>query len=143
MKKCETVVDEEESFLTEHQIKVLKLKAKGYTQSEIAKILGTTRANVCTLEKRAMRNLLKAINTVRIFEEIFPIKIYIERGEDIFDIPKKIFKVADEHGIKIDETTTTLIERVRALASRRINGRVVEKDFAIRLTRFGSIRIEE
>ncbi len=136
-------MDVDESFLTEQQIKVLELKSKGYTQSEIAKILGTTRANICTLEKRAMKNLAKAMNTIKIFDNLFPIRIYIEKGEDIFDIPKKIFRVADEHGIKMEETTTTLIERIRALASRRINGRVVERDFTIRLTRFGSIQIDE
>ncbi len=145
MKVCNEIIEKskDESFLTEQQIKVLKLKSKGYSQAEIAKLLGTTRANICTLEKRAMKNLIKAMNTIKIFENLFPIEISIEKGEDLFDIPKKIFKVADKHGIKIDETTTTLIERIRTLASKRINGRVVEKDFKIRLTRFGSIKISE
>ncbi len=45
------------SFLTEQQIRVLQLRAKGLKQSEIAEILGTSRANVSILERRALRRL--------------------------------------------------------------------------------------
>lgn len=41
----------EDSFLTDTQIKVLKLRKKGLTQEEIAKMLGTSRANISMIEK--------------------------------------------------------------------------------------------
>ena len=45
------------SFLTEQQIRILQLRAKGLKQSEIAELLGTSRANVSILEHRALEKI--------------------------------------------------------------------------------------
>ncbi|RLG55442.1 MAG: transcriptional regulator, partial [Candidatus Hydrothermarchaeota archaeon] len=72
-----------ESFLTEKQIKVLELRAKGYTQEQIAKILGTSRVNVTILEKKAKENVEKARKTIELFESLTPIKVTIKKDANI------------------------------------------------------------
>lgn len=85
------------SFLTEQQIRVLQLRAKGLKQSEIAEILGTSRANVSILERRALEKIEKARNTLLLWEQInSKISVEVKKGEDIFQVPEKLFKKADE-----------------------------------------------
>ncbi len=60
-----------DSFLTEQQIRILRLRAQGgLKQSEIAELLGTSRANVSILERRALRKIEKARNTLLLWEQI-------------------------------------------------------------------------
>ncbi len=130
-----------ESFLTEKQIKVLELRAKGYTQEQIAKILGTSRVNVTILEKKAKENVEKARKTIELFESLTPIKVTIKKDANIFDIPEIIFSEADKHGIEIVYNSTSIIGLIRRNAGDKIFGNRVIKDFEILILRSGKIII--
>ncbi len=54
----------------EKQWKILKLRARGFTQRETAKKLGTSRANVSMIECRLRRKLEKARETVNTYESL-------------------------------------------------------------------------
>ncbi len=58
MKKTKNSISDAVSFLTERQIEVLQLRHKGLTQQEVADMSGTTRPNICILEKRPARRSL-------------------------------------------------------------------------------------
>ena len=122
----------EDSFLTDMQIKVLKLRKKGLTQEEIAKMFGTSRANISMIEKRARENIKKAYNTIKIYNQIMaPLSIEIEEGIDVLKIPDIVFEKADKEGIKVKYNTLELIEFIKEHASEFIGKRTVKKKFKI------------
>ena len=47
-------------MLTKKQIEILKLRSNGYSQADIAKKLGTSRANISAIEKSAWENVKRA-----------------------------------------------------------------------------------
>jgi hypothetical protein len=137
--------DEEvlETFLTPTQAKILELRAKGYTQAQVAQILGTTRANVSITESRARKNIQKAARTLELFNKIgAPLMIEVGRGEDIFNVPKKVFACATECGIKVKENTLSLIEKIEREAKRKLNGRVVREDIRITILKDGRVIVD-
>ncbi|EHP84877.1 Tfx family DNA-binding protein [Methanotorris formicicus] len=130
------------SFLTETQIRVLELRRKGLTQEEIAKILGTSRANISMIEKRAKENIEKAKNTLRIYNQISaPLVIDIEKDIDALEIPEIIFKKADEEGIHIKYDTLGMLEFIKKNAKQFIEKRVVKEPFKIYVLENGELDI--
>jgi len=118
------------SFLTKQQIKVLQLRAKGMKQSEIAEILGTSRANVSILEHRALEKIEKARNTLLIWEQITAkVSVSVKKGEDVFEIPEKLFKKADEAGVKVPYSTAEVIAFLVEKAP--LMDRVAKRDFIL------------
>ena len=129
-----------ESFLTETQMKILKLRKKGLTQEEIAKIMNTSRANISMIEKRAKENVEKAKNTLKIYNDIMaPLKITIEEGTDVFDIPKIIFKKSDEGGIHIKYSSLEIMDLINKNAKEHIDKRIVKTPFTINILENGEI----
>jgi len=57
-------------LLKQKQWKILELRAKGFTQLETAKKLGTSRANVSMIEYRAKKKLERARETIQIYETL-------------------------------------------------------------------------
>lgn len=101
-----------DSFLTEQQIRILRLRAQGgLKQSEIAELLGTSRANVSILERRALRKIEKARNTLLLWEQINSrLSVEVRKGgEDIFSVPERLFKRADELGVHVPYSTAEII----------------------------------
>ncbi|AEF96586.1 Tfx family DNA-binding protein [Methanotorris igneus] len=130
------------SFLTEMQIKVLELRRKGLTQEEIAKMLGTSRANISMIEKRAKENVEKAKNTLRIYNQIFaPLVINIEKDTDVLKIPEIVFKKADEKGIHVKYSTLDILEFIRKNAKNYVEKRVVKESFKIYVLENGELDI--
>ncbi len=129
-----------ESFLTETQIKILKLRKKGLTQEEIAKIMNTSRANISMIEKRAKENIEKAKNTLKIYNNIMaPVKITIREGTDVFDIPKLIFKKSDEGDIHVRYSSLEILELINKNVKEYIDKRIVKKSFTINILENGEI----
>lgn len=133
----------DKSFLTEQQFKVLKLRRKGLTQKEISHILGTTRVNVSTIEKRAKDNIEKSKNTLRKWNKLIsPLRIDILEGVDVLDIPKKIFNAINEKDIKLKYNTIELISIIEREKKSCVHGRLVSKNFIIYVTEQGDILLE-
>lgn len=126
-------------FLTPTQLKVLELRAQGYTQEEVAELIGTTRVNVSITERRAKENIEKARNTLKAFEMLQPIVLSIPAGMDLFQVPVLIFREADKHGIKVLYNTTSLIGILRRRAESKITGNRVTKGFKILILRGGRV----
>jgi len=130
------------TFLTEQQIRILRLRAKGLKQSEIAEILGTSRANVSILEKRALEKIEKAKNTLLLWEQInSKVAIDIKKGEDIFGVPDRLFRKADEVGIKVPYTTAEVIAFL--VDNAPIEDRIAKNDFVLFLDTQDNLRVSE
>lgn len=130
------------SFLTEQQIKILRLRAKGLKQSEIAELLGTSRANISILERRALEKIEKARNTLLIWEQInSKVSVEVRAGDDIFTVPEKLFRKADELGVKVPYSTAEIIAFLVEHAP--IHDRIAKRDFTLFLDARDRLRISE
>lgn len=128
------------TFLTDQQIKILRLRAKGLKQSEIAEVLGTSRANISILEKRALEKIEKARNTLLLWEQInSKVTVEVKKGEDIFRIPDEVFKKADKLGIKVPYTTAEIIAFL--VENAPIVDRIAKEDFVLFLDNHDKLRI--
>jgi len=129
-----------ESFLTNTQIKVLKLRKKGLTQEEIAKLMNTSRANICMIERRAKENIEKAKNTLKIYKDIIsPIKLVVDKDTDVFQIPKLIYETSNKHNIHINYNSLELIDMIHNSMKNHIEKRIVKKPFVINILEDGNI----
>jgi Tfx family DNA-binding protein len=130
------------TFLTEQQIKILRLRAKGMKQSEIAELLGTSRANISILERRALDKVEKARNTLILWEQInSKISVDVKTGEDIFTVPDRLFRKADELGVKVPYSTAEVIALLVEHAP--VEDRLAKRDFTLFLDAKDRLRISE
>ncbi|WP_175060198.1 Tfx family DNA-binding protein [Thermococcus sp. 2319x1] len=130
------------TFLTEQQIRILRLRAKGLKQSEIAEILGTSRANISILEKRALEKIEKARNTLLLWEHInSKVAVEVKKGEDIFRVPDRLFEKADEVGIKVPYTTAEIIAFL--VDNAPIEDRIAKRDFVLFLDTQNRLKVSE
>ena len=111
------------SFLTEQQIKVIKMRKQGLTQREIAEELRTTRVNISILERRAYENISRAKVTLEILNRLeIPSIITVLPDTIITDIPRIIIDKADDLGVKIKGSCLDILEMVRKNAGKKIKG---------------------
>ncbi|AEO14004.1 Tfx family DNA-binding protein [Thermococcus sp. AM4] len=130
------------SFLTDQQIKILRLRARGLRQSEIAELLGTSRANVSILERRALEKIEKAKNTLLLWEQInSKVSVEVRRGDDIFQIPERLFRKADEIGVKVPYSTAEIIAFLVEHAP--VEDRLAKRDFTLFLDSNDRLRVSE
>ena len=131
-----------DTFLTESQLRVLKLRLKGLTQAEIAHTLKTSRANISILEHRAKDNIARAERTLKMAEKLrAPVVISVSQGEDILRIPKKLFEAADAANIRVKQGTADIIAKIQEDAGDKIHGRSATRGFEVALTSEGEILI--
>jgi len=130
------------SFLTEQQIRILRLRARGLKQSEIAELLGTSRANVSILERRALEKVEKARNTLLLWEQInSKVSVEVKRGDDIFEVPDRLFRKADDLGVKVPYSTAEIIAFLVEHAP--VEDRLAKRDFTLFLDANDRLRVSE
>ncbi len=133
-----------DTTLTERQIEVLMLRERGLSQTEISMKLGTTKANISAIERRARENIKRAENTLRAFRFIkAPIWVTIEAGTDLVDAPKVIFAEANKHGIRIPHTGPDIVNLIKESARPRIREWHVLKPLEIAVTKDGEVIVKE
>jgi HTH-type transcriptional regulator, fmd operon transcriptional regulator len=57
-------------LFNQKQLKILRLRERGFTKLETAKVLDTSRANVSMIELRARRKLERARETILAYEDL-------------------------------------------------------------------------
>ena len=83
--------DADESVLTRRQAEVLALRERGVAQADIAEKLGTSRANVSSVESSARENIANARETVAFAEALSaPVRVTVEAGTDLYDVPNMV-----------------------------------------------------
>jgi len=137
-----TGFDEETSVLTRRQAEVLALRERGLSQSAIAERLGTSRANVSGVEASARENVEKARETVAFAETLrAPVRIEIDDGTDLYDVPDRVYDACDEAGVKVVYTAPNLMKAVADAAGSAVEGRRVTEDLVVGVTSDGEVRV--
>ena len=129
------------TLFSPRQAQVLPLKFSGKSQSDIARLLGTSRANVCVIERRALEKVENARNTLRVFSQFKQksyVKVPLSAGTDVRAAAQKIFKTADRHGIKINLTSLGVFNFVEKIRNAR-SGKIA-KDTEILITGDGFLQ---
>ncbi|WP_089786441.1 Tfx family DNA-binding protein [Natronobacterium haloterrestre] len=132
----------ESSVLTYRQAQVLALRERDISQADIADELGTSRANVSSIEASARENLEKARETVAFAEALrAPVRVRVPEGTDLYDVPNRVYEACDEAGVKVDYTAPDLMKAVSDAAGAAITGREVSTPLIVGVTSDGMVRV--
>jgi Tfx family DNA-binding protein len=134
--------DETESVLTRRQAEVLALRERDVPQRAIAEKLGTSRANVSSVEASARNNVERAHETVAFAEALrAPVRVAVDAGTDLYDVPSRVFSACDEAGVKVNRTAPELMKLVGDAAGDAVVGREVKRDLIVSVTSNGQVRV--
>jgi hypothetical protein len=134
--------EEGSSVLTHRQAEVLALRERGIAQQAIADELGTSRANVSSVEASARENVRKAVETVAFAEALqAPVRITVDAGTDLYDVPGRVFDACDDADVKVNRTAPELMKLVADEAGDAIQGREVKRDLVVGVTSDGRVRV--
>ncbi|SFR30468.1 MULTISPECIES: Tfx family DNA-binding protein [Halorubrum] len=134
--------DADEGVLTRRQAEVLALRERGLRQSDIADRLGTSRANVSSVEASARDNVERARETVAFAEALSaPVRVEIEAGTDLYDAPKRVYDACDEAGVKVNQTAPELMKSIGDRAGDAVRGREVHRRLFVTVAADGQIRV--
>ncbi|OYR39536.1 MULTISPECIES: Tfx family DNA-binding protein [unclassified Halorubrum] len=136
--------DADESVLTDRQAEVLALRERGLRQSDIADRLGTSRANVSSVEASARDNVERARETVAFAEALAaPVRVEIDAGTDLYDAPKRVYDACDEAGVKVNQTAPDLMKTIGDRAGDAVHGREVRSRLFVTVDANGQIRVRQ
>ncbi|PSP57132.1 RNA polymerase subunit sigma-70 [Halobacteriales archaeon QS_1_67_19] len=134
--------DADTSVLTRRQAEVLALRERGVAQADIADRLGTSRANVSSVEASARENVRKARETVAFAEALrAPVRVRVESETDLYDVPSRVYDACDEAGVKVNYAAPELMKRVSDAAGDAVDGREVQEDLLIGVTTDGEVTV--
>lgn len=134
----------EYSVLTRRQAEVLALRERGLAQADIASRLGTSRANVSSIEASARTNVRKAHETVSFVETLrAPVRLTVPSGTDLYDVPELVYTACDDAGVKVDQPAPELMKQISDEAGSAIDGREIDKDLLLEITRNGDVRVRD
>ena len=134
----------ETSVLTRRQAEVLALREEGHAQADIADVLGTSRANVSSIESSARENVAKAHETVAFAEALSaPVRVTVEAGTDLDDVPNMVYSACDEAGVKVNRTAPEVMRLVGEAAGDAVHGREVRRDITVSVTGDGTVQVRE
>lgn len=129
-------------LLTEHQVKVLKLRSKGLSLRRIASILGVSHQDVAVIERRALENIERARQTLLAYKlAVAPLKIRIDEGTKLVEIPRIIMDEADRSGLKVRGDFTLIFKLIRFKARRCIVENKVKEPLMIVVDRSGEVDV--
>lgn len=131
-----------DSVLTRRQAEVLALRERGLAQAAIADRLGTSRANVSSVEASARENVRKARETVAFADALqAPVRLIVAAGTDLYDVPDMVYTACDEADLKVDRSAPELMKAISEDAGDCIRGREVREDLLVGVTRDSTIQV--
>jgi len=134
--------DAETNVLTRRQAEVLALRERDVPQADIAEELGTSRANVSSVESSARENVAKARETVDFADALTaPVRLTIEAGEDLYEVPNRVYSACDDADVKVSRTAPELMKLVGDAAGDAVQGRAVQRDITVTVTSDGRVTV--
>ena len=129
-----------ETILTTKQIEVLKLRNKGHSQEEIAKLSGTTKQNIYSIEKMALRNVKRAENTIKFMKLLkAPLWFSVDDNTDLETLARRIYREANEADIHIKYDAISLLTKIREEAMNKVKHRLIIRGFEVGITGEGDV----
>ena len=129
-----------ESLLTDRQRDILRYRKRGMTQQQIADLIATSKANVCTIEKSAQKNIARAKETLKFLHTLDGIPLCTVRGgTDLIEAAKAIYLQAENVNIKVKYDTISLINRLMEQNPEKFRARFVREDVEVYISQDGDI----
>lgn len=129
-----------DGLLTDRQKEVLRYRKQGLTQQQIADIIRTSKANVCTIEKSAVENIKRAKETLEFLYTLDATHLCnIPAGTDLLDVATMIYQEAEKMGIKVKYDTISLINKMRDSAPERFKARFVRENIDVYINDDGEL----
>ena len=129
-----------EGLLTDRQKEVLRYRKQGLTQQQIADIIDTSKANVCTIEKSAMENIRRAKDTLDFLYTLDATHLCtIQAGTDLLEVSPIVYKEAEKLGIKVKYDTISLINKIRESTPERFKARHVRENIEVYINEEGEL----
>jgi len=137
-----TIPNAGDTFLTQRQIEVLSLRERGVTQKSIASQLGTSVANISTIETSARVNIAKAEQTITLAKLLKCNIIFnVQEGTELWDLVSRIYTMADNDGTKLAYTEPELVAFINRGLKHVFDDRKLISDAEIGLTPDGNLII--
>jgi Tfx family DNA-binding protein len=129
-------------FLTELQIKVVKLRARGMSLREVASVLGTSHQNVSVAERRARENVRAAEDTILAYRvATAAVKIIVPEGTHLADVPRFVMEECDKAGVRLKADFTLIFKMLRFSKSACIEGHKLSRPILILVDKEGYLSI--
>ncbi|UXD22530.1 hypothetical protein IPA_05940 [Ignicoccus pacificus DSM 13166] len=119
------------------KLQVLTLRKKGYSYSEIGKILGVTKQNVHSIEKRARKQFDECKFAYELLHWAFAKDcLIVKKGEDLREAIKKVLELGDKLNVKIVGTLDEILGFIKVRL-----GDIKDNEFAICIMEDGKIEV--
>jgi len=126
--------------LTARQWQVIRYRAQGITQAELAKLLNTTRENVNEIEHRARMKISAAKATLAALQELDAKgEVLIPGGTSVFEAVFMIILRADILGVKLRGSADDVLAAIRLRWKSRIKGHRLTSAVKVEITSNGSL----
>lgn len=113
------------------------------TQQQIADIIETSKANVCTVEKSAWENIRRARETLDFLYSLDAKHLcVIERGTDLLDAVHVIYDAAEKEGIKVQYDSVELMNKIRDEIHEKSKSRLIRHPINVYLKEDGDLYLE-
>lgn len=128
------------SFLTERQVEILRLRRNNVSRGDIAKSLRITRQDVTILEKRAMNNVERAFNTINLAAmEGYSVRVKLTKGTPILDAIKEILDAGNRNGVKVGLSIPELFTLIRMNQEGKIKQGILFSDMDVNILQNGRL----
>lgn len=129
------------TYLTARQLQIMKLRQDGLKTDQIAQSIGTTRQNVIILEKRAHRNLDRAIRTLNAVRDMrLTTDFELPQGTHILDAVRKIIDSADKSGIRLTDNLIGIMTRFKVAMENDLKGGITQRPITVMMFHDGRIQ---
>lgn len=129
------------TYLTGRQLQIMKLRQSGSTTEEIAREIGTTRQNVIILEKRAHRNLDRAIRTLNAVREMMiSTDFELKEGTHMLDAVREIVSRADQSGIRLNDNLIGIMTKFKVAMENDLRGGRIRRSITVMMFHDGRIQ---
>jgi Tfx family DNA-binding protein len=136
------MVETADTALTERQVEVIELRQQGYTQKEVADMLGTTDANVSAIERAAEDNIEKARRTLELVRTIrAPSQFTVPSGTPFDTLLDRIYAKGDTADIKISHCRPELYTSLYGSLEEHVNDGQLDVSVEIGLTEDGDVQV--
>lgn len=127
-------------MLTARQWQVMRLRATGLTQTQVARRLRTTRENVSIIERRAHENLRSAKATLEALQQLSDSReLIIPSGTSIFEATSIILRRGDILKVKLKTNADSILALLRSRCKGRIRGHHLTSVIRVQIGEDGSV----
>jgi hypothetical protein len=128
--------------LTSRQWEVVRYRAKGLTQAELAKRLNTSRENVSEIEHRARLKIDAAKATLAALQELDATgQVLIPSGTSVFEAVSIIILRADILGVRLLGSADDVLAAIRSKWKARIRGHRLTSAVKLEIAADGSLMV--